>query len=94
VALKVWDTYIEYLAMGINNIILSLDPHYMVIGGEMSAFGDQLLEPLRAKVFEQNTFYSKDDLEIVMSKLKQDASILGVALLPFHGLLRRDAKVI
>jgi len=94
VALQVWDAYLEYLAIGINNIILSLDPHYLIIGGEISEFGDQLLEPLRAKVFEQNTFYKRDDLEIVMSRLKQDASILGVALLPFHALLRRDAKVI
>jgi predicted NBD/HSP70 family sugar kinase len=94
VALKVWDAYLDHLTIGINNIILSLDPQYIIIGGEISGFGDRLLEPLRAKVFAQNTFYKSDDLEIVLSKLDGDASILGVALLPFHRLLHQGAKVI
>jgi predicted NBD/HSP70 family sugar kinase len=94
VAVKVWDEYLEHLAIGINNIILSLDPHSIIIGGEISGFGDLLLEPLRAKVFAQNTFYESHDLEIVLSRLRGDASILGVALLPFHGLLHQGAKVI
>jgi predicted NBD/HSP70 family sugar kinase len=93
-AVKVWDEYLEYLAIGINNVILSLDPHSVIIGGEISGFGAQLLEPLRTKVFAQNTFYRKGDLEIILSRLGGDASILGVALLPFHGLLRQGAKVI
>jgi len=93
-ALEVWEAYLEHLAIGINNIILSLDPHSLIIGGEISSFGDRLLEPLRAKVFAQNPFFTSDDLEIVLSRLKADASILGVALLPFHGLLHQGAKVI
>ena len=94
VALKVWDAYLEHLAVGINNIILTLDPQCIIIGGEISGFGDRLVELLRTKVFAQNTFYKSDDLEIVLSKLKGDASILGVALLPFHGLLHQGAKAI
>jgi predicted NBD/HSP70 family sugar kinase len=93
-AASVWDQYLEYLAIGINNIILSLDPHSIIIGGEISRFGDRLLKPLRAKVIAQNTFYKDDDLEIALSRLGGDASILGVALLPFHGLLHQGAKVI
>jgi predicted NBD/HSP70 family sugar kinase len=93
-AAKVWDEYLDHLAIGINNIILSLDPHSIIIGGEISRFADRLLEPLRAKVFAQNTFYRDDDLEIALSRLGGDASILGVALLPFHGLLHQGAKVI
>ena len=91
---KIWDEYLEYMAIGINNIILSLDPHSIIIGGEISRFGDRLLAPLRAKVFAQNTFYRDDDLEIAFSRLGGDASILGVALLPFHGLVHQGAKVI
>jgi predicted NBD/HSP70 family sugar kinase len=90
----IWDEYLEYLAIGINNIILSLDPHSIIIGGEISRFGDRLLEPLRAKVLAQNTFSRDDDLEIALSRLGENAAILGVALLPFHGLLHQGAKVI
>jgi predicted NBD/HSP70 family sugar kinase len=94
VAAEVWETYLEHLTIGINNIILSLDPHSLILGGEISSFGDRLLEPLRARVFAQNPFSARDDLEIVLSQFKGDASILGVALLPFHGLLYKGAKVI
>jgi predicted NBD/HSP70 family sugar kinase len=94
VAVEVWETYLEHLTIGINNIILSLDPHSLILGGEISSFGDRLLEPLRARVLAQNPFSARDDLEIVLSQFKGDASILGVALLPFHGLLYKGAKVI
>jgi len=59
----------------------------VIIGGEISEFGDLLLEPLRKKTFEQNKLYRNDDLQILISGLKKDASILGVAMLPFQGLL-------
>jgi len=94
VAAEVWETYLEHLTVGINNIILSLDPHSLILGGEISSFGDRLLEPLRSRVLAQNPFCASDDLEIVLSRFKEDASILGVALLPFHGLLYKGAKVI
>ena len=94
VAAEVWETYIEHLTIGINNLILSLDPHSLILGGEISSFGDRLLEPLRSRVLAQNPFCASDDLEIVLSRFKGDASILGVALLPFHGLLYKGAKVI
>ncbi len=91
---QVWAEYVEALALGINNIILSLDPHSIIIGGEVSGFGTRLLEPLRSRVVAQNTFCRDDDLEIELSQLKGDASILGAATLPFHGLLHQGAKVI
>ena len=93
-AAEVWEAYLDHLAIGINNIILSLDPQAIVIGGEVSGFGDRLLGPLRARIYEQNPFHKEGDLEIVLSGLKADASIIGVALIPFHALLHQGAKVI
>ncbi|MEI6874023.1 MAG: ROK family transcriptional regulator [Spirochaetota bacterium] len=93
-AAEVWEAYLDHLVIGINNLILSLDPQAIVIGGEVSGFGDRLLEPLRAKIYAQNPFYKDGDLEIVLSGLKADASIVGVALMPFHALLHQGAKVI
>lgn len=93
-AAEVWDAYLGYLAIGINNLILSLDPHLIILGGEVSAFGEKHFQPLHARVLEQNPFARSEDLEIVLSRLSGDASVLGVALLPFHGLLQPGAKVI
>ena len=93
-AAEIWDVFLDYLVRGINNIILSFDPHYVIIGGEISEFGEALLEPLKTRIFEQNTYYEKDDLEILLSSFKQNASMLGVALLPFQSLFYGDNKII
>jgi len=93
-AAQTWDVFLDYLVRGINNIILSFDPHYIIIGGEISEFGNMLLEPLKDRIFEQNTYYEKDDLEIMLSSFKENASMLGVALLPFQKLFYGDNKII
>jgi len=86
--------YINFLAIGIQNIVLILDPHYVIIGGEVSAFSEYYLEDLKDKVFVQNSFYDDSDLKIFTSKLKKDASILGAALLPLQKLFSINEKII
>ena len=86
--------YINFLAIGIQNIVLILDPHYVVLGGEVSDFSEYYLEDLKEKVFVQNSFYDSNDLKIFTSKLKKDASILGAALLPLQKLFSINEKII
>ncbi|MBZ4666904.1 MAG: hypothetical protein PWP07_144 [Epulopiscium sp.] len=92
-ARAVWEEYLNYLAVGIQNIILILDPHYIVIGGEISRY-DEILEPLKEKVFIENTFYSKQDIKIMTSTLKGNASLLGASLLPLQKLFFIREKII
>ena len=86
--------YINFLAIGIQNIVLILDPHYVVLGGEVSDFSEYYLEALKEKVFAPNSFYDSNDLKIFTSKLKKDASILGAALLPLQKLFSINEKII
>lgn len=83
-AAKVFDGYLDYLALGIQNILLLQDPHYIIIGGILSLFEECVLEPLREKVLIENYFYDTTNVEIMCSTLKQDASVLGASLLPFE----------
>jgi predicted NBD/HSP70 family sugar kinase len=83
-ALKVFDEYLDHLATGIQNIILIQDPHYVIIGGILSRFEAFFLEPLQEKVFVENSFYDRTDVQIICSTLKEDASILGASLLPLE----------
>ena len=83
-AVEVFDTYLDYLALGIRNIILIQDPQYVIIGGVISPFEEIFLEALQAKVFVENNFYTRNDVQILCSGLKEDASILGASLLPFE----------
>ncbi len=80
-AIEVLDTYLEYLAVGIQDIILVQDPRDVIIGGVLNPFQDHFLESLQAKVFVENNFYGSQELEIMCSALQADASIVGVALL-------------
>jgi predicted NBD/HSP70 family sugar kinase len=91
---KVWDEYLEYLASGIQNIILILDPHYVVIGGEISDYEELLIEPLREKVFTKNSFFCREDIKILVSKLKGNSSILGASMLPLQKLFYLNDKIL
>jgi predicted NBD/HSP70 family sugar kinase len=83
-ATEVFDTYLEYLALGIQNIMLIQDPHYIIIGGVLSRFEKFFLEPLQEKIFATNSFYTNNDVTIMWSLLKEDGPILGASLLPFE----------
>ncbi|WP_291637659.1 ROK family transcriptional regulator [Clostridium sp.] len=84
--------YINYLAIGIQNIVLIFDPHYVVLGGEISDFSEYYLVDLKEKVFVENSFYGDTNLKIFTSKLKKDSSILGAALLPLQNLFSVNEK--
>ena len=96
-AVEVLDKYLDHLAIGIQNIILIQDPHYVIIGGILSLFEEFFLEPLQEKVFVENIFYARADVQIMCSTLKEDASIIGASLLPLervfslHGVLSKAA---
>lgn len=92
-AYEVWQDYLNYLAIGIQNIILILDPHYIVIGGEISQY-NEILSSLKEKVFIENAFYNQNDIKIMTSTLKENASILGASLLPMQKLFFIKGKII
>lgn len=85
-AKEIVDTYLDYLAIGIQNIIFGLSPEYVIIGGEISYFEDVLKKPLEEKVLLESRLYTTTDTEIIFSKLRKNASILGASLLPVHSL--------
>lgn len=82
VCISVLDQYTTYLAEGFANIINIFGPDHLCIGGGVSAAGDALLGPVRAKtderVFAKN---AKRNTQIVLARLGNDAGILGAALL-------------
>jgi len=93
-AVKAIQEYIKYLAIGLQNIILILDPHYIILGGSISKHADLFLDELNRKVFIPNSFYSENDTKIFISKLKENASVLGASLLPLQHIFFTDNKII
>lgn len=86
--------YTDYLALGLRNILFALDPHYIVIGGEMSKYGDDYYDELINKIYSSNIFYSQKDNKIIISNLDGKAAVLGASMLPLLQLLYGTEKVI
>mgnify|MGYP001579032923 FL=1 len=91
---KILDNYIDYLAEGIKNIILITDPEEIIIGGKIAYYEEYFKESLMKKVFEENSFYIKEECTLSFSKLKENASILGAALMTMQEIFFTSKKII
>lgn len=75
---KVINDYIEYLSIGISNLINIFEPEAIVIGGSFVYFEDVLLNRLYKKIIEGNLLFNKrDSLIIKLAVLGNDAGIIG-----------------
>lgn len=76
------DDYIKYLAAGITNTINTFQPDILCIGGGVCNEGDALLLPVKELVAKEvYTRNSKQNAQIVIAKLGNDAGIIGAAFL-------------
>ena len=75
----------RYLAMGVANIISILNPQMVVLGGGLMQAGDLLLEPIRREVLDWAQPVSARQARIELTRLGEDAGLLGAARLAFLG---------
>ena len=79
---KIVDEYIEYLSIGISNLIDIFEPEAVGIGGSFVYFSDVLLDKLKNNI--QNNKYlfnNREKLIIVPAALGNDAGMMGAALI-------------
>ena len=81
-ARTVLERYIHYLAQGIGGIVNLFRPEAVIIGGGVSAQGENLLVPLR-KALKQYCYASEyiPIPQVFTASLGNDAGIIGAALL-------------
>ncbi|HEX9918682.1 MAG TPA: ROK family protein [Pyrinomonadaceae bacterium] len=87
-ACEVWDETIHYLALGLSNVIAALAPQAIIIGGGVSAAGDQLLSPLRGRVRELVKIMPVEQVRILQASLGGDSGTYGALII---GRLAHDA---
>ena len=80
-ALAIFHAYADHLAEGIVNIINTLDPEVIVLGGGVSMAGDYLLDAVREAVKPRVFYKEMPYAPILLAKLGSDAGIIGAALL-------------
>lgn len=83
--------YLNNLALGLQNILLAIDPKTIIIGGELARYSEHFIEELRNLVFSKSVFHSEKDVEIMFSNLDMEASLLGAAVTPFKKLFISDS---
>ncbi len=78
---SILDTYIDYLSIGICNLINIFEPEIISIGGSFAYYKEILLDRLEEKLQERKELYNKDTIpKIVVAKLKNDAGIIGAVI--------------
>ncbi len=80
-AKEVVDEFVEYLAVGISNIINVFQPDVVCIGGGVSGEGEKLMAPLRNKLRNISFGVSGSRTKVAIAKYRNDAGIIGGALL-------------
>ena len=78
---EVVETFIDYLALGVSNIINIIQPEVVCVGGGVCAQGDNLLIPLREKVRAASFGIDGARTRVEIAKFKNEAGIIGAALL-------------
>lgn len=79
---KIIDEYIENLEIGLVNLINIFEPQAISIGGSFGHYEKIFIERLKNKINENGELYNKEQIpEIVVAELKNDAGIIGAAMI-------------
>lgn len=76
VARQVVEETVTLLSIAVANLVCVLDPQRIIISGELAAFGDLFIEPMRGRLLGALPVVP----DIVLSELKIDAPILGAVV--------------
>ncbi|GMQ59774.1 ROK family transcriptional regulator [Vallitalea sediminicola] len=94
IACEVFNDYIRYLAVGIENIILTLSPEKIIIGGKISKYHELYEKTLVEYINRESILYPIEESIIGYSLLKGRASIIGAGLLPVYQLIKTGATTL
>ncbi|MHA4990738.1 ROK family protein [Cetobacterium somerae] len=76
-----FDEYIEYLSIGIKNIIFLYNPEKIIISGKLSKYKNYFKKELVNKIYNNSIFF-KGKETIEFSGLEEKGVYLGAAMLP------------
>ncbi len=73
-----------YLGIAIANVLVSIGPSRVVIGGGVAQAGELLLGPIRETLADRVRMVAVDQVEVVPADLGTTAGIIGVAMWAAH----------
>jgi glucokinase len=75
----------RYLGIGIANVVVTLHPDLVVLGGSVAQIGPLLFDTVRATVVQRVRMFPVDDVRILPSRLGNRAGVLGGISLAMRG---------
>ena len=79
---RIIDEYINYLAVGIANLINIFEPEAISIGGSFAYYKEILLAKLEENLINGKGLYNKGKLpKLEVAELKNDAGIIGASMI-------------
>ena len=86
--------YCRFLFRGIENIILGLNPDYVIIGGEIGKYESELLQIIKEMVYANKDDIQYEGTKILFSALSDQGALKGAALLPLEEIYNYRSNVI
>lgn len=75
-----------YLGLAIANLINTVNPSKIVLGKELVKFSEDIMEHLKSIAVAKALKYPASRVEVVVSKIGEDSSALGAAIIPLKKL--------
>ncbi len=79
-----------WLGVGVANVVTTIHPELVVIGGGVSRMGDLLLDHVREAVWERVRMIPVDDVRIETSVLGEQAGLFGAVALVAESVVPND----
>jgi glucokinase len=89
-ACEIWGETIYFLALGIGNILNTLAPEAVILGGGVSMAGEQLFQPLREQVQSRVKLLPPEKINILQAALGGDSGIYGALILGQRAIASRQ----
>ena len=86
IAKDIYEQVGTYIGIAVANVLVSIGPRKVVIGGGVAAADDLLLEPVRRAARERVHIMPTEEVEIVQASLGLNAGVLGAAMWAAHNL--------
>ena len=79
---KILNEYLNYMGIILKNLLFTYNPKKLIICGELSQYGNYLLDDILNIVYEKNHIFYRGRETISFSNFKGSSSIIGAALFP------------
>jgi N-acetylglucosamine repressor len=80
----------RYLAIGISDLVNTLNPEKIVLGKEFVKYSKLVMDQINKIVYNKALKYPLMDLEIITSELGEKTSALGAAIIPLQKIFGRE----